>query len=182
MKEYPTQEQIKKLLDYDAETGIFVWKERNNKAFNTHYAGKVAGRFDKKGYVSIDVKPVKVHCLAHRLAWIYVHGVNPTELDHINKDKSDNRISNLREVEHINNSRNYNLRKDSLSGVNGVCFHKRYKAWRARIKVNYKCIHLGMFQTFDEAVNARYEAEQRYGFTQFNPNSTAYQYLQRGDI
>lgn len=178
MKEYPTQEQIKQVLDYNQETGVFTWKKRNDKSFNAQYADKQAGRLDKKGYLSIDVKPIKTHCLAHRLAWIYTYGINPTELDHINKNKSDNRIANLREIKHIDNARNYTLRKDSTSGVNGVCYHKRYNAWRARIKVDYKCIHLGMFQTLEEAVKARYEAEVKYGFTQVNPNSTAKQYLQ----
>ncbi len=178
MKEYPTQEQIKQVLDYNQETGVFTWKKRDKSTFNSRYAGKVAGRPDTNGYLIIRFKPVKTTCLAHRLAWIYVYGNNPIELDHINQDKADNRIANLREIKHIDNARNYTLRKDSTSGVNGVCYHKRYNAWRARIKVDYKCIHLGMFQTFEEAVKARYEAEQKYGFTQVNPNSTAKQYLQ----
>jgi len=189
MKEYPTQEQIKQVLDYNQETGVFTWKKRTVDmfksgtgqvrsclTFNTRYAGKSAGKYDKNGYLSIVVYPVKTRCLAHHLAWIFVFGKNPKELDH--KSGKSNAIGNLRETTHIDNLKNFSIRKDSTSGVNGVCYHKRYNAWRARIKVDYKCIHLGMFQTFEEAVKARYEAEQKYGFTQVNPNSTAKQYLQ----
>lgn len=191
MKEYPTQEQIKALLDYNPLTGSFVWKERPIEAFTPgkyqlnaymtfhgRYAGKPAGRFDKDGYLKIPISPLPGHFMAHRLAWVYVYGYDPGELDHKNRTPSDIRIDNLREATHADNLKNFGIRKDSKSGVNGVTFHERYNAWRARIKVGYKSIHLGMFPDFSEAVKARYAAEVQYGFTQFNPNSTAYQYLQ----
>jgi hypothetical protein len=190
-KEYPTQEQIKKVLDYDQITGVFTWKKRpiemfkqgigQTRAYNTfnsRYAGKKAGKYDENGYLSIVVYPIKTRCLAHRLAWILIHGYDPIEVDHKNRNNSYNPIDNLRETTHMDNLKNFGLRHDSESGVNGVTFHKRYKAWRARIKVNYKSIHLGMFPEFIDAVKSRYEAEIKYGFTDFNPESTAYKYLQ----
>ena len=141
MKEYPTQEQIKKILDYDPTTGIFVWKKRPIdmfkpgkwqlaacNRFNNSDAGKVAGRADKNGYVSITVYPIKTHCLAHRLAWIYIYGVTPIELDHKNKNRSDNAITNLREIGHQGNAMNYSINKTNTSGVNGVSYSNRYKA------------------------------------------------------
>jgi hypothetical protein len=191
MKEYPTQAQIKKVLDYDPITGIFTWKARpvemfkqgtgQTRAYNTfnsRYAGRPAGRPASNGYLLIRFTSSPVHYLAHRLAWIYVYGAVPSELDHIDKTRTNNAIANLRELGHVDNARNYSISKTNTSGVNGVAYHARYKAWRARIKVDYKSIHLGMFQTIEEAVRARYAAEVKYGFTEFNPNSTAHQYLQ----
>lgn len=95
----PTAERLRQLLDYNPETGIFTWKPRNpaHHGWNTRYAGQVAGNVDERGYIRI-VIDYKL-CFAHRLAWVYIHGVAPTkpyEIDHIDAKKWNNKISNLR--------------------------------------------------------------------------------------
>ena len=177
-KKYPTQEEIKKLFNYNPETGIFTWKPRSKEhlAWNGKHAGKVAGSTTSR-YVIIYIrrKPFR----AHRLAWIYVYGdILFGDLDHENREKKDNRISNLRLATRSQNMRNYLLSKNNISGVRGISWNKQFFRWEAYIEINKESIHLGVFKDFDDAVKARYEAEIKYNFVDFNPKSTAYQYLQ----
>lgn len=171
-----TQEYLKRILDYNPETGIFVWKDRpvtdfadgghsaehNCRKWNSLCAGKVAGTSQPIGYRVIIIQ--RTHQYAHRLAWVYVHGVWPVMIDHINGDKSDNRIANLRSVTRRENLKNSALRPSNTSGVSGVSWLKRRKRWQARIMVDNLQISLGVFHDFNDAVAARLEAEKRYGF------------------
>ena len=90
----------------------------------------------------------------------------PTGFDihHLNLDHSDNRIENLRATDNPGNSKNKTMRKINKSGATGVSFHKAAGKWRAFIKVNYKQVHLGLYDDFDVAVAARKAAESKYGF------------------
>lgn len=83
-------------------------------------------------------------------------------IDHINHDTTDNRRSNLRIVTQSQNQMNVIIRKDNSSGVAGVNYNKNYDKWVARIGVDKKRIYLGCYDTFDEAVKARKEAEEKY--------------------
>lgn len=83
-------------------------------------------------------------------------------VDHINHNKLDNRMMNLRACEHKENIRNSKLSKNNTSGVSGVVWHKTQSSWQARIKVNYKTIFLGYFKKFDDAVAVRKDAEKKY--------------------
>ena len=153
-------EEIKTLLNYDPLTGVFTWKVPRT---NNIKIGDIAGCLTKNGYrvISINDKPYK----AHRLAWLYVYGKLPkNQIDHINHNKDDNRIVNLREVDSVENGRNRSIANNNKSGVTGVHWDNIAKQWKVQIKVKGEQIHLGYFHDFTEAVKARKEAEHKYNF------------------
>ena len=155
-----TQERLKELLEYNKNTGIFYW--RINK--QSRKAGTVAGHINKYGYVRIMLD--KRQYQAHRLAWLYCYGSFPVEqIDHINHNKSDNRICNLREASEVDNHKNRPKQLNNTSGCTGVSWYKPTSKWGAYIQVNGKSITLGYFSSFTEAVKARKEAEIKYGFS-----------------
>lgn len=156
----------RQLVDYSPETGIFVWLPRGDKAFDSRFAGKTAGTMTKDGYVQIVVSTGgKVHfIMGHRLAWFIEHNEVPCQIDHINHNRGDNRISNLRNTTPLGNARNKSLCSDNKSGFHGVSWHKRDKRWRATIVVNKVQIHLGNYLNKEDAVLARLRAEKFYGF------------------
>lgn len=143
-----TQSELKDILNYNQDTGIFVWKthlKQSNK-----YEGDIAGCLHGGGYIAIQIKGVRHY--AHRLAWLYVYGKFPDkELDHINRDKADNRISNLREVTRSENMQNVGLRKDNTSGESNISYRKDRNKYRAFVTNNNKYKSLGHFETIEEA-------------------------------
>ena len=146
------------MLGYDPETGVFVWRVQRN---NNIKAGRTAGTHDTHGYLQIGVNS-KLY-LAHKLAWLYVHGVWPTEqIDHINRFRDDNRLANLRLATMSENRQNAKRRADNSSGAKGVYWHKKNLKWTARISIDSKKIHLGCFLSFDDAVAARRAAEEEH--------------------
>lgn len=148
-----TNEKLKEKFIYDENTGVFtnIKTGREIKNKNSH------------GYVSIWVD--RGSYMAHRLAWLYVYGELPKfHIDHINHNRADNRISNLRDVERIENSRNLKLKNTNKSGINGVRMCNQHKKWHAQISINGKNKHLGYFDSIEEAIIARKNAEQQYGF------------------
>lgn len=171
-----TQELLKSILIYNPSTGVFRWKKRDRrffksdssfKSWNTKYSGSVAGapfaENKRNKYIQIGVmgRPY----LAHRLAWLYVHGAWPeNDIDHINGDGRDNRIKNLRSVTRLENLRNQRLRPNNKSGQTGVCWIKKSKKWKAAIKVSGKTIYLGLFNCYEDAVRVRLKAQKEYGF------------------
>jgi len=154
-----TQTELKEILDYNSDAGIFTWKNPLNTSL---VVGSVAGTVNKKGYICIGVK--KKLYRAHRLAWFYVHGVWPDQIDHINHVRTDNRLVNLRSASEKENSTNIGRSKANTSGVTGVKWHKRDELWEAAINFNSKRINLGRFTDFNEAVKVRKQAEIMYGF------------------
>ena len=155
-----TQERLKELLRYDKETGQFYWRVRSNSKVE---AGCQAGTVAKEGHIVISIDSKKYY--AHRLVWLYCYGHFPSEqIDHINHNKIDNRLFNLREVSHLENDRNHPKQRNNTSGVTGVCWDKHANKWIAQIQVNGKMNHLGLFSNFNEAVKVRKEAELKYGF------------------
>lgn len=137
------------VLDYNETTGIFVWK---NGIGGASKAGKAAGTCTiAEGYIRICLSHKK-YC-AHRLAWFYVYSSWPeNEIDHINGDKQDNRIKNLRDVSvRENGSNKFYHRKGKLVGAT---FCKDKKIWRSQIEINKKTVHLGRFKTETEAHEA----------------------------
>lgn len=143
-REPVTANRLRKLLDYNPDTGIFVWKLATT---NRVKAGDAAGSRGSDGYIRIGVCG-RIY-KAHRLAWLYVHGDWPKmELDHINGIKTDNRIGNLRDVTRSVNARNlHRAQRNSASGVLGVSLHKATGLWRAYKHRRY----LGYFKTVDAA-------------------------------
>ena len=140
--------RLRELLEYDPMTGIFKW--RIYRAWQS-MPGKVAGYATKRGYVhiSVDQKSYK----AHRLAWLYVHGIWPdtAHLDHINGNPADNRIANLRLATPSQNGMNSRRYQNNTSGFKGVTKGKRDKMWRAQIKKAGVLIQLGRFETPEQA-------------------------------
>ena len=153
-----TAEYLRSILHYDRATGIFTRKVSTS---NRVRAGDVAGSLDGHGYLQIRVLSRKY--LAHRLAWLYIHGSWPKDqLDHTNRIRTDNRIANLREVTNKQNMQNAGKQSNNTSGHPGVCWYKRDSKWRAQIAHNQKHIHLGCFATIEDAISARKAAEKLY--------------------
>ena len=148
-----TVETLRCLLDYDPKTGIFRWLVNRQRI----KMGAVAGTIDHYGYIVIMVNGTNLK--AHRLAWLYTHGVWPEQqIDHINGVKADNRIANLRDVPQSMNQHNQvRTKKNNTSGFCGVSWEKRDKRWRAMIMVNGRKQHIGLFDT-PEAAHAAYLA------------------------
>jgi HNH endonuclease len=134
----PDQARLKELFSYDYGTGVLSWKV-SYPELNV-YAGDPAGSLKKSGYtdVSVDNRIYKLH----RIVWKYIKGVDPIgQIDHINRDKSDNRIENLREVVPQVNSQN----RDPLSTIPGASYHKRDGVWFSNLCVAGQQLHLGTF-------------------------------------
>lgn len=166
-----TPEQLRNLLDYDAETGLLFWKPRpiemfkNAKSFkswNTTFAGKEAlTALTDAGYKHGDIFSKKYR--AHRVIWAMCNNKWPDELiDHINGDRSDNRLCNLREATRTENNRNGGMRKNNTSGLKGVSWNGRVEKWRATIFVNRKQVHLGTFDCKQKAHEAYKKAAEKY--------------------
>ena len=150
-----TQERLKELLSYDPETGVFVRVKSSGPA----KIGAVAGTFHPAGYLHIQINGAKF--LSHRLAWLYMIGAfPPDQIDHINRNKKDNRFVNLRAATHSENMHNQPKPKNNTSGFKGVAYHKQHKKWHASIRINNVLKHLGDFFTPEEA-GAAYLAAQR---------------------
>lgn len=168
-----TQQELKRQLFYDEKTGNFT---RRVVSSNRTKLGQVAGGMSSDGYWSICVCNERHR--AHRLAWLYVYGEFPkTDLDHVNRVKTDNRIKNLRESTKKINAINTNLAENNKSSVKGIHFSKMHKKWNAQIKTNGKSRSLGFFNDFLEAVFHRFAAEQCLGFDRFNKNSSSAEYI-----
>lgn len=150
------QDRLKTVVNYDPETGVFTWKIATS---NRNPVGSPAGTTTNAGYRSMTIDGKRY--LAHRLAWLYVYGEWPTsDLDHINLDRTDNRIANLREASRGQNMANGNLRKDNTSGCKGVYWNKQSSKWRVTIQKNGRMIQIGMFASYDDAVRAATKARQ----------------------
>ncbi len=152
-----TADELRSILHYDPLTGVFTRRE----SAGNRLAGSVAGSVDVEGYIRVWV--LKRHYMAHRLAWLYVYGTWPkNQIDHINRNRSDNRIANLRDVTHQQNLCNAGTYNTNTSGRAGVYWDKRDSRWRACIVNKGRYLSLGRFKTFDEAVAARVAAEKLY--------------------
>lgn len=157
--------ELNRMLSYDPDTGRLIWKVRDDVLlrWNVRYAGREAFTAIRNGYRCGAVHDKAYQ--AHRVIWAMVHGEWPVyQIDHINGDRSDNRISNLRLADGFQNAQNAKIRSDNTSGYPGVTFFKDRNQWTARICVNGKKIHLGYFETVELATEARKEAEKVHGF------------------
>jgi len=158
--------ELKDNLDYCSDTGLFtrrIAKSNHPKA----QVGMVAGRKTTDGYITISINNVEY--LAHRLAWLYVHGELPdTGIDHKDLDKANNRISNLRTANKSQNAGNCGIYSHNTSGVKGVGWHKSARKWRVHIGNS----HIGLFTDMQDAIDARYKAEKEY-FGEFARHSNA---------
>lgn len=171
-KALPTPDMLRNLLSYDPETGALTWLHRPASLFkcekdamlwNAKNAGKKAFTCLKRGYLmgAIFGKTVP----AHRVIWALRHGAWPSQdIDHINGDRNDNRIANLRCVSRTENCRNKTRQVRNKSGRTGVHWCSTNEKWVAAIGIGLTKKHLGMFHSFASAVAARARAERKYGF------------------
>ena len=162
----PSQKKLQELFDY--RDGQLYWKERINSSIDL---SKPAGYIRKDGYRGIQIEG-KIY-KAHRLIWKYHYGKDPKEfIDHIDGNKSNNNIENLRESTKQQNSFNRGPHKNNELGVKGLC--KLGNKYRAAIMINGKNKHLGMFDTIEEARLAREEAEKKLfkEFSVFNRDNS----------
>lgn len=152
-----SQARLKALLNYDPDTGVFTWKVNRRPTIRI---GDIAG-CERRGYW---VLKVDQHVyFSHRLAWLYVHGVWPTgDIDHINRIRDDNRLSNLRECSRAENCQNTTARKSNTSGHKGVSWVAQRQKWVAQIVINGKNVNLGRYSSIEDAIAARRAAEQAH--------------------
>lgn len=145
---------LKRQLRYDPNEGHLYWIEPR-KGRQRH---RPAGTVTSSGYIGVMVGPKRYY--AHRLCWAIAHGSWPIDqIDHVNGNKADNRLANLREASNAQNGKNLKLSSANTSGVTGVVFCKETGRWRSIIKVDGKTIHLGRWPTIEQATKARREAE-----------------------
>ncbi len=160
-KELPPLEWLNEWLSYDAETGKLYWKKQRGSYAK---AGSEAGGLHTKGYIRVGIRGN--YYQAHRICWtIYHQEMLPTDamLDHINGDRSDNRICNLRLVEEWMNSHNRYTQREESCGVHYNYAKSKSKPWEAKITINKVRHHIGTYATYAEAVAARRQAEEAHG-------------------
>lgn len=142
-----TQERLKQLLSYDPETGVFM------RLISVRGMRKQLGSQHNNGYWQVCVD-YKIY-LAHRLAWLFMYGEFPhDQLDHINGDRLDNRVCNLRLVTNKQNHENLKLHKNNMSGWRGVHFCNREGKWIARVVHNQTTFYAGSYFSREDAAEA----------------------------
>ena len=142
-------------FSYDSHTGII--RSKTNRR-NVH-EGDIVGSLDRQGYITTTLfkKPMK----QHRMAWAMFYGEWPCgDIDHINRDKKDNRIENLRVVTNAQNKQNLDKPESNTSGFMGASFHKKSGKWAANIKMSGQARYLGLYKTPEEAHAAYMSAKQ----------------------
>lgn len=159
MRDKLSRNRLKELLDYDGDTGYFIWREDRSGLAKK---GVIAGGINSDGYRLISVDSVSYK--AHRLAWLYATGYFPKNLiDHINGIRDDNRICNLRlATDRINGRNRTKINKNNKSGYSGVSWHPQLKRWWARIAVDGKNKSLGTYHDPYEAHQAYIAAKKIY--------------------
>lgn len=164
-------ELLRQLLSYNAFSGDLKWKHRDRSLFpndqaynawNARFEDRFVGSVSN-GYVVFSL--FKRLYKAHRVAWAIYYGEWPSDcIDHIDGNRSNNSIANLRVVPKRDNNKNMARKRDNTSGQTGVSRTKSGMRWRARIQANGKAKTLGSFATIEEAIAARKQAEAKYGF------------------
>lgn len=149
---------LRKFVNYDPATGVLTWRLRATRAAQPGSPiGTVVGTLPDKGYIVITLFGVTYQ--AHRLAWLHYYGQFPDkQIDHIDHNRTNNSITNLRETSLHTNMKNKSLYTTNTTGYSGVTAHGA--SWLARVGVNGTKVLLGTFRTFDEAVAARKAAEK----------------------
>lgn len=177
-QDLPTADELRQLFVYDPETGVLRWQARapsyyahltdskanaSAKAFNRKRAGKEAGGFSPAGYRLAYAQGRLIP--SHRVAWCMYYGDWPAgQIDHIDGDRANNRINNLRVVTIAVNLRNREYKPRGRSGVVGVYWHKRSRKWQARLYLKDRAPYFGNYDTVEEAERAITIARKALGF------------------
>jgi|FLOH01.1.fsa_nt_gi hypothetical protein len=180
-REKLTQERLYEVLDYDPETGIFVWNIEHGAGRPS--LGDIAGCVSNANgyrYINIDCHTYR----SSRLAFMFMEGYFPEYfVDHKDRVRDNDKWNNLRHATPSCNSRNCKLRKNNKSGVTGVSWHKTSKQWYSNIRADGRPIYLGASKKINEAIQIRWEAEKKYNYPNCQTSSSAYLYLkERGLI
>jgi hypothetical protein len=165
-KPSPSQDLLRLLFDFDEATGPLLWRLRPDrpKDWNTKYAGTVAGTVHPRGYRYVKIGGYR-HPV-HRLVWTYAYGPVPEGMmiDHVNLDRDDNRLANLRLATDAQNRANSGVRANNSVGLKGVYFDRQTQRYRAQIRIGGKARHIGTFDTPEVAHAAYMEvARQEHG-------------------
>lgn len=158
MKSSMTQQRLRELVRYDPDTGVLY---REKVTGGKVKVGDVVGSSHSEGYIECCIGTVKDY--AHRFIWLYVYGHWPRgTIDHINRNRSDNRLCNLREATYTENNHNKSISKNNTSGCPGVYWSERDGKHRVQITIQRKNIYIGSFKCKEEAIAARKAAESKY--------------------
>lgn len=152
-----TRKQLMSTLDYNPSTGILTWKIHPSRAVK---AGDKVTNTSSHGYIRVKIQGREY--LAHRLIWLYVYGYLPKCIDHIDRNRSNNKLANLREATYQNNSHNMGPRKKGSSKYKGVCWCKRRSRWQAEITIRGYCKYLGHYKVEQDAALAYNKAAKRF--------------------
>jgi len=152
-KPLPPQDVLKEIFDYDPETGVLTRKINGNCLWHS----------DRDGYLRVNVLGSKR--AVHRVVWKLFYGHDPDTVDHINGRPDDNRIENLRSADHQTNNRNKTTGKNNTSGYPGVSYVRSDNLWLVRINHDGKRKYIGMYKDKLKAIEARKNAEKKYGYT-----------------
>ncbi len=168
----PDQNELHMLLDYNPMTGVLLWKERPTTAFKTAAAGltwnkRFAGKqaftaMRPDGYYGGAIN--YTNYLAHRVIFKYLHGYDPDQVDHDDRDRSNNKAENLIDASATSNSRNSKLYSNNTSGTVGVYWSSKEQRWIASITINYIHKRLGAFKDINDAIQTRSAAEKLHNF------------------
>ncbi len=170
-------EKARELFDYRSD-GQLLWRVNSG---GRKVKGKVVGCINGQGYIQTRIKGKSF--MVHRLVWLWHHGYLPeNDMDHIDRDRSNNRIANLREASRQCNLRNSGNRKDNTSGVKGVHWGSHNRKWVAAIMHDGKISHLGYFADFTEAVLTRLAAEQCFEWPKCDSATPAYLYAMENKL
>lgn len=154
----PISEQYRSALQYVPETGALLWKATTGPRCRV---GAVAGSIDTHGY-----RQIKIHgktILAHRIVWAMFNDRMPLgRLDHINGNRLDNRIENLREVTDSQSAFNIGMKANNTTGAKGVCYRRSTGRWLVQIGVGGRKLFVGSFASKEEAITARADAEAKH--------------------
>lgn len=163
----PPQSYLRECLSYCPENGKLYWLPRPRAHFNSDhgesvsngsYAGQAAGTEAGQGYITIGINGVRYK--AHRIVWKYWYGTEPDCIDHINHDRADNRIENLRDVSHKENLQNRRplptmaVNDATQSGIRGINYDKHAGKWLVRIWRDGRHVHIGRFMELSDAIKA----------------------------